>query len=681
MVIFDFNSPDIKPIKKTRFKRYSFKKVRKLFPHLNRNDMDLLPSLRVYGKLDKASAWLLLQNPLVHSKYKRYITLLLYGLIFIITHRARSVKLVSNFFTDNVKFYRGFKANDFQPYYANLAEFPMSDKFVFPNEFGLFPTRLHLGTRTKKKLNRIKYRDSIYYNEWKAFQRVRINSFYRFSTFKKPYLDKIRKRWEDTITDFNPLLFTPTSLHDALCYFFIYGPPPKNCKDRKKIRMFFIVFFSGLYFDRKYGHSVCNMFFERRLFLSQFQEEEIASSSNSIGELKFVFPNESDFKLKSRIWFRKAQLISSKFVGAFSKLFISNFHKISDRLYLFFGYWSRYLSEQFGYFSELVLLVWKEVTPFFVPNPISFMWRLIPYKVEYYGALLYVFSVETFYEGRQFFYIEDEVNETHSVAPGLSTEMAEYYLFTQWVDLWYDYIVYYTYRIFNPIKQLFLEFPIWTFLNYVMAVWAHGGTLLNNTWYSVLTYRNTETKVKGRWYKIPLILIRWAFHWVFFAVFIIFFVFYIDYRDVAYYLEFVMPFSALLHSVHTTYIAAVFIAAFRFFGPYSLQELMRVDAAWDFWFCVFYTNLIHVLDLDPYAIPNAAWNSPAVEIGLNEDQLIVFSHDKPAMVIYGREVEIAMQEALIEPGDYRVHTFIHDFDEPLYGEDSKMVEVMRTRGL
>ena len=67
------------------------------------------PSLRVYGKLDKASSWLLLQNPLVHSKYKRYISLLLYGLIFIITHRSRTVNLVSSFFTDNLKFFEGLR--------------------------------------------------------------------------------------------------------------------------------------------------------------------------------------------------------------------------------------------------------------------------------------------------------------------------------------------------------------------------------------------------------------------------------------------------------------------------------------------------------------------------------------------------------------------------------------------
>jgi len=681
MTTLDFNNSDTKRIKKTRFKLYTFKQIKKFFPHLNRNDIELLPSLRFYGKLDKASAWLLAQNPLVHSKYKRYISLLLYGLVFVISHRSRTAKLVSSFFTDNVNFYRGFKANNFQPYYANLSEFPLSDNFIFPNEFPLFPTKLPYGTRTRKKLTRIKYRDSIYYNEWKAFQKMRINSFYRFSTFKKPYLDKIRKKWETTVPNFNPISYVPSNLHDALCYFFIYGPPKKTCKDRKKIRMFFIVFFSGLYFDRKYGHSVCNMFFERRLFLSQFQEEEIASNSDSISELKFVFPNDSNLKLKGRIWLRKTQFVFNKFISTLSKLFVSSIHKIIDRLYLFFGYWSRYLGEQFGYFSEIVLLIWKETTPFFVPNPISFVWRLIPYKLEYYGALLYVFSVETFYEGRQFFYIEDEVNETHSISAGLYTEMTEYYFVTQWADVWYDYIVYYSYRILNPIKELIIEFPVWTFLNYVMAVWAHGGTLLNNVWYSILTYRNTETKIRGRWYKIPLILIRWAFHWIFFIIFIGFFVFYLDYRNVAYYLEYVMPFSALLHSVHTTYIAAVFIAAFRFFGPYSLQDLMRVDAAWDFWFCVLYTNLLHVLDMDPYAVPNTVWNSPSIEIGLNEDQLIVFSYDKPAMVIFGREIDAALEDSLILPKDYSVNTFAHDFDEPLYGEDSKTVELIRTRRL
>lgn len=679
MVTLDFNSPENnKPLKKVRYQRYSVKKLKELFPHLNRNDMELIPSLRVFGRLDTASLWLVLQDPLTRSKYKRHINLLLYGLVYIVTYRSRSVRFVASFFTDNLRFYKGFKANNFEPYYLNLAEFPLSRRFVFPNDFGLLPTKLLYGTRSKKRLTRLKYRDSIYYNEWVGFQKMRIMSFYRFSTFKKPYLDKVRKKWEITIPNFNPLTYNPVSLHDALCYFFIYGAPLKTCKDKKKIRMFFTVFLSGLYFDRKHPISIANMLFERRLFLSQFQEEEIAFNSENINELRFVFPEDSTVKLKSRIWLRKTQVLLHTIAQAMRKLVIHNINRIGTRLYLFYGYWTRYIKEQLEHFFDIMKLCWREISPFFIPNPVSFVWTLIPYQVEYWLARVYIFSVETFYEGRQFFYYDDD-GESHSVSNGLYNDMFEYYLITQWLDVWFDYVVYYTYRVVNPIKELFLELPFWTLLNYVMAVWAHGGTLLNNVWYSILSFRNTEDKIRGRWYKIPLILIRWAFHWIFLFGFIFVFLVYVDYKDVGYYLSYIMPFSPYLHSVHTTYIIIIIIMGFRFFGPYSLRELMRVDMAWDGWLCVLYVNLIHMFDLAPYVMPNTVWSSPEFITGLNRDQLVVFSFDKPAPVIYGYPTSYAQKTVKMENYYVESHRFV--FDGPLYGEDSKTVNIIKSRRL
>lgn len=679
MIILDFNTSENKNIKKNRYQRYSIEKLKSFFPHLNKNDIELLPSLRVYGKLDDASMWLVLQDPLAKSKYKRYISLLLYGVVYIITSQTRNIRFVSNFFIDNLHFYRGFKAYNLQPYYSNLAAFPLSRHFVFPNDFGLLPTKLYHGTRSKKRLNRIKYRDSIYYNEWVGFQKLRITSFYQFSTFKKPYLRRVRKHWETTIPNFNPLTYIPTTLHDALCYFFIYGPPLKNCKDKKKIRLFFTVLLSGLYYDRKSPASICNMFFERRLLLSQFQEEEIASTSDKINELRFVFPNDSTLKLKTRVWFRKTHNFIYDIFQSVRKVVSHNANKIGSWLYLFYGYWSRHIKTQLGYIIDVSTLLWREITPFFVPNPLSFVWGLIPYNVEYWLAKAYVFSAEIFYEGRQFFYYDEE--ESHSVSSGLYTEMAEYYFITQWTDMWYDYIMYYSYRIFNPIRELLIELPFWTIMNYAMAVWAHGGTLLNNLWYGILTFRNTQNKIKGRWYKIPLILVRWLFHWVLFFIFIFIFIFYIDYKDVGYYLGYLIPFSPYLHSVHTTYILAIILTAFRFLGPYSLQELMRVDMAWDGWLNVLYVNLAFMLDLAPYAMPNTAYSSENYTWGLNRDQLIVFSHDKPIPVTTGFPLQYLGTTTGITAPEYVVQTFRYDTDGALYGEDSKAVEMIKSRRL
>jgi hypothetical protein len=118
---------------------------------------------------------------------------------------------------------------------------------------------------------------------------------------------------------------------------------------------------------------------------------------------------------------------------------------------------------------------------------------------------------------------------------------------------------------------------------------------------------------------------------------------------------------------------------FRFFGPYSLQELMRVDMAWDGWICVLYANLITMLDLAPYVMPNTVWGSSDLIIGLNRDQLVVFSFDKPAPVVYGYPLEYAQRTVKME--NYYVESHRFEFDGPLYGEDSKTVATIRDRRL
>jgi hypothetical protein len=108
---------------------------------------------------------------------------------------------------------------------------------------------------------------------------------------------------------------------------------------------------------------------------------------------------------------------------------------------------------------------------------------------------------------------------------------------------------------------------------------------------------------------------------------------------------------------------------------------MRVDMAWDGWLNVLYVNLAFMLDLAPYAMPNTAYSSENYTWGLNRDQLIVFSHDKPIPVTTGFPLQYLGTTTGITAPEYVVQTFRYDTDGALYGEDSKAVEMIKSRRL
>ena len=128
--------------------------------------------------------------------------------------------------------------------------------------------------------------------------------------------------------------------------------------------------------------------------------------------------------------------------------------------------------------------------------------------------------------------------------------------------------------VVRPLTDLLCRLPIWLVLDWC-SLWSKLlKAEFNRTWYKILTHRNTPTKIKGRWYKIPLILVRLgvsylAWGWVF-----IYLLELIQPDDIKMLIQYKLGLT-WFEEYYFVYVCVAFVGSALLVGPRSLKKFIN----------------------------------------------------------------------------------------------------------
>jgi hypothetical protein len=571
------------------------------------------------------------------------------------------IRLLGDFFK------KGFIHYDMvgkRPYAAALGEaYTFSDGFLTPDEYMSTSTLWQLGTRTRDKTNRLRYKDTKFGAEWERYRKRRVELFGLYTRYTPKVLAKAKKCFEE-IPGFSVDSYCPRGFNEALLFFHVYGPPAATCKDHRKIRLFFACLVSGFYYERDTLMGFGQIFFERRLLMTQGLFDVGSASS----EYDSMFRRKG---LVRRTWGRVLNAVKNGFsrvsVGP-RRLFkrVSNL-AVLERLKYFLNNVDlisiRYVLKIYARIVRPHIFPWI-FSPF--RSWRSHQWKLVPPWLEVYLLAIYILFVEIYWDARSWLNSGDEEDvETHSDGD----DIWWYYLTEIPMEFLYDIVYFNVMLVLRPILDFFVNYPFWFFVAKTSGLTVNVHIMWNNFWHRVLTFGNRDSKVRGRWWKIPVILVRNLIMFTIGFYVFLFLAFYVNFIVCIDALQPYIFFSLYSTEVHTVYITAVFIFVLRFFGPNSIRDLMRDEFTWDDWLNLLYAELHLAYNVSPYNMPTTAWYPEGIEefSDAYSTKDIGFSRDK---------VSLAYIHSNLMPYTYAHKHNVVSAREDLaaYGDDYKLME-------
>ena len=128
--------------------------------------------------------------------------------------------------------------------------------------------------------------------------------------------------------------------------------------------------------------------------------------------------------------------------------------------------------------------------------------------------------------------------------------------------------------VVRPLTDLFCRLPIWLVLDWV-SLWSQLlKTEFNRCWYKILTHRNTSTRVRGRWYKIPLILVRLLVSYSVWGAVFVYLLTLIQPEDVKILVQYTFGFT-WFEEYYYVYVCIAFMVSALLVGPRSLKKFIH----------------------------------------------------------------------------------------------------------
>jgi len=149
----------------------------------------------------------------------------------------------------------------------------------------------------------------------------------------------------------------------------------------------------------------------------------------------------------------------------------------------------------------------------------------------------------------------------------------------------YDEASYFVRLIVRPFCNLIYQLPVWVVLDWA-SLW---GRLLkaefNRTWYKILTYKNTKTRVRGRWWKVPLVLSKIMIQYSVWAMTIVYLLRLLSADDIQIMIQYTLGLT-WYEEYYYGYVCLAVIVSTLLVGPRSLKKFITQDLGFDSLFYV-----------------------------------------------------------------------------------------------
>jgi len=588
--------------------------------------------------------------------------------------RINEIRFDNKFMAHNYQHFKTLESLSFNTDYINelrriRSELPVD--FLNPAEYVETETHPRHGTADpKRRRRRLKYKNSRYYSIWIEHLKSRQKVFELFTAYDT-FLLKQKKVLFYSMPNFNADEFCPRSFQEAIYFFHIFGAPKSGCKDIRKVNLFYKCLLSGFYFERDKLYGAGYLFYERRLVTFQYLE-----TYNYLHRFdKYLSVERLDKESSLMFFMRRFGL------GAYN--LITNLTNRLHLLYMRFKESSRlrvgkslnFTRSLWGEMVDTFRLWMAEASPLFAHNERSFVWLFTSLKVEVWFLTIYVWFNELTNESRGAEYVELMPGE----AAYFFIDQLTYYL----VDVPYDFYQHCKFYMMLPLRPLLdmiFFLPLWLFVDRLYAFYITCKIIKNNCWYSILTLGNKDGYVKGRWWKIPLIVLKWLGKIVLYSIFVSVFIFVVDYRTyIAPVIQFVLPFDVYTEEVFITYILMVFTAGLALFGSFTVKEFIWLEMGPVEWFNVWLANLTWMWANDPYNSPTGSYFPKMLYPDSWED----FSMLETESISVSRDDKAGRLVKTWDPGSngpkWRHYTFKLDNDIPAWGEENPIIDKFRER--
>ena len=169
-------------------------------------------------------------------------------------------------------------------------------------------------------------------------------------------------------------------------------------------------------------------------------------------------------------------------------------------------------------------------------------------------------------------------NESQSLSPSslwfYGNPMWEWYLHnvpTDQIEDLFDETNYFTRLVFRPFVDFIVRLPLWSMLE-LISLWLEVfKSEYHRCWYKILTYKNQPNRIVGRWWKIPLVLIKLGFRLVIWGSFFFYLVSLITAEDLKILCTYNFSFP-WFEEYYYFYVATCFMLSVYLVGPLSLRD-------------------------------------------------------------------------------------------------------------
>jgi hypothetical protein len=468
---------------------------------------------------------------------------------------------------------------------------------------------------------RLRYRETVNYDSYKQWVEGLVSFFRSYTFFDEAALKASKMKFEK-IEGFNPETYLPKSFAEAICFFSVYGPPSRKSTDITKNWLFLFVFLSGFYIDHSkqtiggFGFEL----FRRRLYATHALIDFNSKAVEAMKHESFHSWNRHKNEWLIVYGFRYVYLCIEYYIRwvyyfiiqVTVQLFYYWRDKVVMRYYRVLG-WYEYHESYFSLITDIITDIQLEVTPFFSNNKLSFVWYYCPVWLEAALLTIYVIYSEMSIGSSAWTHVKTmtdiDQEDPYDSAYYLDEVMDQYYDLA--IDFFVDYILYYYEMLFKPVIDLFVVLPIWVVMEFFSRLYLSVNGFRQNLWHAILTKGDDPItgKVRGRWWKIPLILLRWSFYWILALHLLWFFLFYVNFEAVAFVLQPYSPMILNTVELQFMYVILVFLFVIRVCGPTFLVSMIKEDWGSFEWFGFAYFSFNWMWVAPVKSIPSAHFNS------------------------------------------------------------------------
>jgi hypothetical protein len=467
---------------------------------------------------------------------------------------------------------------------------------------------------------RLRYRETVNYDSYKQWLESLV-SFFRSYTFFDELTLKLSKTKFEKLPGFNADAYLPKSFDEAICFFSIYGAPSRKSTNMVKNWLFIFVFFSGFFIDHNkqtiggFGFEL----FRRRLYSTHALIDFTSKVEEAMKHESFHSWTKHRNEWTLIYWFRYIYLCVEYYLRCTYYFIIQVtlqlcrywFDKLTLRYYRILDWYEEHQSH-FFMVTDIITDIQLEVTPFFSNNKLSFVWYYCPVWLEAALLTIYVIYSEMNIGSSAWTQVKTmtdiDQEDPYDSSYYLDEVMDQYYDLA--IDFFVDYVLYYYEMLFKPILDLFIVLPFWVLVDFFYRLYLSVNGFRQNVWHALLTTGDDPVsgKVRGRWWKIPLILLRWSFYWILAIHLIWFFLFYVNFEAMAFVLQPYSPMILNTVEVQFMYVILVFLFVIRVCGPTFLVSMIKEDWGSFEWFGFAYFSFNWMWVTPAKTIPSANFN-------------------------------------------------------------------------